>query len=225
MTSKEPDNEPGRLERLYREQADIEPGPGIDQQIRARARDEARPARLPRPAQWLGGVAVAASLFVVVAVVTDLRSPGPELPGEDRGTPADSAPAARAGRAESSAFSTGQPIDGKSQLDLRSRREPAAPQAAQLSSGQAESAVKPSPHNELDEGLGPIPRPRLDQMQERSRDVDQALWLIERLISTGNAERARAEVERLRELHPGQEIPPDLLKQLEELEADNSSRE
>ncbi|HSH27128.1 MAG TPA: hypothetical protein VK972_05080, partial [Wenzhouxiangella sp.] len=70
----------------------------------------------------------------------------------------------------------------------------------------------------------PIHRPRPSDMQERSSDVDQALWLIERLIWSGDAERARAEIETLREQYPGQEIPPGLLDQLEALEANDSNR-
>lgn len=243
MTGKERhhDHDDDRLARLYREQGDIEPGPGVDQRIQAQAREEARPGRLPRPAHWLGGAAAAASLLVVVAVVTNMQPPGAGPPGNEPDKAGDSMPAA-----ESSAFSAGEPSDDDRQPELRSRRAPVAAQAPQstqadeeevrprISSGherpgasevfQQMSETGPSPRDELEDELGPIPRPRLDEMQDRSADVDRALWLIERLISVDNAERARAEVETLREQSPGQEIPRHLLRQLEELEADNSDR-
>lgn len=240
MTGKERDNETDRLARLYREQSDIEPGPGVDQRIRAQAREEVRPGRLPRPAQWLGGAAAAASLFVVVAVVTDVQPPGSGPPGNQPDKAGDSRPAA-----ESSAFSAGEPLDDDRQPELRSGRAPAAPQSPQAVRASEEEArprgstghdrldasevfqqmseTGPSPRDELEEAQGPIVRPRLDEMQDRSAGVDRALWLIDRLISVGNVERARAEVETLREQHPGQEIPQDLLQQLEELEADSTS--
>lgn len=109
MTGKEPHKDHDRLTRLYREQGDIEPGPGVDQRIRARAKADTRLSGLPRPAHWLGGVAVAASLFVVVSIVTNIQPPEAELPsGESTRTSADeSAPDAEApevGSAESNDF-------------------------------------------------------------------------------------------------------------------------
>ncbi|WP_376691488.1 hypothetical protein [Wenzhouxiangella sp. EGI_FJ10409] len=109
MTGKEPHKDHDRLARLYREQGDIEPGPGVDQRIRARAKADTRLSGLPRPAHWLGGVAVAASLFVVVSIVTNIQPPEAELPAT-QSTPTnaeESAPdaeAPEAGSAESDDF-------------------------------------------------------------------------------------------------------------------------
>lgn len=132
MTGKEPNKDNDRLARLYREQGDIEPGPGVDQRIRARAKADTRLSGLPRPAHWLGGVAVAASLFVVVSIVTNIQPPEAELPAtqstrtntEERAPEAEApeAEAPEAGATESADFA---PLTSG---DVGPRAEPRAPE-------------------------------------------------------------------------------------------------
>lgn len=76
MTANERDKPTAELETRYRDHGDVEPDPGLDRIIRARA-EEATRRRPVRGAPWLGGLATASMAVVVVAVV--LQQPeGPE---------------------------------------------------------------------------------------------------------------------------------------------------
>lgn len=250
MTGKERHDEyhEQRLARLYREQGDIEPGPGVDQRIRAHARDKAHPARVPRPAQWLGGAAVAASLFIVVSVVVNIDPPRPDLPQSDIQAESGSAPMRDADRSEASSFSAepsrlsvdeAEPpavleraapmlsAPASAPVMQRRERQSAADDAARTAQEQYE-ALGASGQNEAGradarEMLRPGEEAEREVLAEGLTGPEASLWLIERLISVGNAERARAEVEAFRESYPEREIPPRLLSRLEELEAAGES--
>lgn len=127
MTGREVHRDNDRLARLYREQGEVEPGPGVDQRIRARAKADTRLSRLPRPAHWLGGAAVAASLFVVVSIVTNIEPPEAELPARQtaRTNATESAPevdAPEVGASESADFAP------RTSDDIEQRAEPRAPE-------------------------------------------------------------------------------------------------
>lgn len=71
------------LQRLYPAGREVEPEPGLDRTILALAEQAAKPARSHRPARWLGGLATAAALALVIAVVVDPGTNAPEgLPAE-----------------------------------------------------------------------------------------------------------------------------------------------
>lgn len=270
------DQDDERLTRLYREQGDVDPGPGVDQNIRARAREEVRPSSLPRPAKWLGGAAVAASLFVVVAIVTNTQPPEPELPrGESRQTspeagaseetdvsrlqaPEAKAPAAgqqktegaepgatEAADAGDSAYSASRvsgddrlraepealeeqtelsDSDSKPDTDTmlqRRTRWSAADEAAETARGHYEAVGKLGAADGADgEAQEPVQLPAesgFDLSDEASADAENSLWLIQQLILIGNAERARAEIEKFGQRYPDREIPPGLISELERL--------
>ncbi|NBB92326.1 MAG: hypothetical protein GVY32_04060 [Gammaproteobacteria bacterium] len=245
MTGKERHHQPDdeRLAQLYGEQGDIEPGPGIDQRIRARARDAAPSSRLPRPASWLGGVAVAASLVVVVAIVVDTEPPGRGMPEAEPVTPSQSMPSGDADRAGASAFSAseteaaGQDAVAEPAMEQaipspavpspsppmeRRARDSAADDAARTAREQYEAlgSLRQTDTDgaEARELLRTTEQAGLDQRDDQSVAAERALWLIERLIDVGNTEQARARFESFRDEYPGHEIPPALLDRLEALE-------
>lgn len=242
MTGKYRQHDEERLARLYREQGDIEPGPGVDQRIRARARDEVRPGRLPRPAHWLGGAAVAASLLVVVSIVINLEPPQPEWPQgelERQGLPA---PDEAVDRSESSAFSAARSRSpepaaepamdqvmqnfSRPPEDATTDHRPAASVAeevARTAREQYESlgASRP-PGQSLEEArdlLPPVGEAESGLLDDESAEAHRALWLIDRLISVGNVQRARIEIDRFGARFPDRELPPELLAELERLES------
>jgi len=59
----------------------------------------------------------------------------------------------------------------------------------------------------------------LEILDEKAAGAKRVLWLIDRFISIGNAERARAEVEAFRERYPDREVPQQVLSDLEQLES------
>lgn len=160
MTGKERhhDHDEERLAQLYREQGDIEPGPGVDQGIRARARDEAQSSSLPRPAKWLGGAAVAASLIVVVAVVTSIEHPEAEHPG-GQSTRSD------AGKTEAAELETLQ-----ADAPEPAAREAAAPASADVASrspAEDRHGEEAGPLEEDAESKEASPPPDTDTMLQR----------------------------------------------------------
>ncbi|RFF31170.1 hypothetical protein [Wenzhouxiangella sediminis] len=155
------DGDQERLAQLYREQGDIEPGPGVDQRIRAKAHDEVRPSSLPRPAHWLGGAAVAASLFVVVSIVVNMEPPQAEFPmtePERQGSPQPAAESDRTGDSGINAARSDRPFPERAafrerpipvrpespppSLDVLERRARAT--SADTAQGESERAASPS---------------------------------------------------------------------------------
>jgi len=233
MTGKELNKEDDCLARLYREQGDIEPGPDVDQRIRARAKADTRLSRLPPPAHWLGGVAVAASLFVVVSIVTNIQPPEAELPPAPHAPVADDvagsatgpaveaeprAPAAKADRTGEDDFDSA-PLQ---RLQLRERSQEEG-RSAELESAEpesrAESDISTGERVLLDPELGLSDRIETRPLSESMSDVEGRLWLIEQFIAIGNAERARAEINEFRERYPEREIPARTVAALERLES------
>lgn len=246
MTGKEPHKDIDRLARLYREQGDIEPGPGVDQRIRERARTPTRRPHLPRPARWLGGMAVAASLFVVVSIVTNIQPPEAELPStegaRDHDTPlrvetdAAQSPAAGDRSSSPSELSTKpepaplkqrsgplQPATTAGDESARQARSSAPEEtpgtARERQEWSGESRRSPDDLAEMEEELAPASEFHFDLAGENRSEAERALWLIERRISDGNAERARTEIEKFRERYPEHEFPPELIAELEKLES------
>lgn len=172
MTAKERHDDEERLTRLYREQGDIEPGPGVDQRIRAKARSEIRPSSLPRPAHWLGGVAVAASLFVVVSIVTNIQPPEAQLPVSEstRTTAEPGAGARQAPKAEAPAPRAPEARGPRSEAaGLAAPREDAA-DSADFASGLASDAqlrAEPEALQERATANDSAPPPDTDSMLQR----------------------------------------------------------
>lgn len=69
MSPKPTRSESSELERLYAAGREIEPAPGMDRIILARAEQAQATTRSHRPARWLGGLATAAALVLAVGVV------------------------------------------------------------------------------------------------------------------------------------------------------------
>jgi len=245
MTGKERhhDHDAERLAQLYRQQSDIEPGPGVDQRVRARARNEARPSSLPRPAHWLGGVAVAASLFVVVSVVTNIQPPEAELPASDLNRASGQSESVETDRSEASDFMPARQHRVEKDAVAEPTMDRAAPMlSAPVSEPQKERRLRDSAADDAErtaleqyESLGQSRQPDEEQAQVREMlqpagDIELlekeaggargALWLIDRLIAGGNAQGARAEVEAFRRQYPERAIPPALLDRLEALEGE-----
>jgi len=272
------DHDKDRLAQLYREQGDIEPGPGVDQRIRAKARGKARSPSLPRPARWLGGAAVAASLVVVVSIVTNIEPPEAELPSTEStrtnaeagaGEPDDletedaalSAPEAPSPSAEASELAAPQAdlADRADSAGFASRpagdaQRRAEPEALEERAVSNDSAPPPDTDTMLQrrtrwsaddeaaqtarqqfQALGELEAPAASDSREIERlelppesgfglsdeeaaDARRSLWLIEQMISIGNAERARARIDAFRERFPEREVPTELLAQLREVE-------
>lgn len=240
MTGKQPQDDRQRLEALYREHGEAEPDAGIDWRIRAQAHREARRSSLPRPAHWLGGAALAASLFVVVSVVTQMEPPLPEFPETSRPQTEPAAsrdPAAPAADRESRA-----PAEAARQRSAPAMRDRAAddaftpaPPAASLLAEPAAEAEKSSGRlleegkdrtlDRLEQARVPLD-PELGFSEAKAlpesssvEEIDRRLWLIEQFITLGDAERARLEVEAFRERYPDHDIPRSLLRALEALES------
>jgi hypothetical protein len=247
MTGKErhQDHDAKRLAQLYREQGDIEPGPGVDQRIRERARNEARPASLPRPAHWLGGVAVAASLFVVVSVVTNIQPPEAELPASETDRASGQSESVETDRSEASDFMPERQRQSKRGVLAEPAMERAAPTlSAPLPEPQVERRARESAADdaertarEKNESLGasrqadsrradtremlqPAEEAELGLLEQEMTDAQRQLWLIERFLSVGNVAGARAEIEAFRRQHPDEEVPQRLVDRLENLEAE-----
>ncbi|MDZ7790654.1 MAG: hypothetical protein U5L08_09215 [Xanthomonadales bacterium] len=250
MTDRQRHDEQERLARLYREQGDIEPGPGVDQRIRARARADTRLSGAPRPAHWLGGVALAASLFVVVSIVTNIEPPEAELPATElnraggsseaadieRLESPDAMPARQRGRGEQAEAEMGMDrampmlsAPPPEPLMERRVRDSAADDAERTAREQYQSLgasrQAESDRVQLPEMPDATAKAELEILDERAAGAQRALWLIDRFISIGNAERARAEVQAFRERYPGQEVPRTLLKRLEALDAQATGRQ
>jgi hypothetical protein len=220
-----------RLQRIYREQGDREPGPGVDQRIRARARSRVRSSSAPRPAHWLGGAAVAASLFVVVSIATRIEPPRPEPRGTtvQEATDAQSRPAAETSRSaadnQAAAMRSSPPAAGADaaagEPTVRARPDPGIDAAAlergararfEESARSAETRLQPDPE------LGLERTSSAGLVDDQAADADHALWLIERLIAVGNTDEARTRIEAFEAEHPAREIPESLLERLQQLE-------
>jgi hypothetical protein len=250
MTGKDRPHDEAELTRLYRAQGDAEPDAGLDWRIRARARHAVRPSGLPRPAHWLGGLAVAASLFVVISIVTQVPPPQVELPTpseessqaparlDERAVVAEPAPRpesravearrrepeAAAERASADAFAPAPPPE------LARQRPPADDQAqagafslSDRPSAEAEFDLDTDAPIPLNPELGFEPDEKAEPLDRVELEVERRLWLIERLISVGNAERARREIEAFRERFPEREMPAELLRDFERLSGDSGS--
>lgn len=244
MTGKHRQHDEERLARLYREQGDIEPGSGVDQRILTRARDKVRPGRLPRPAHWLGGAAVAASLLVAVSIVINLEPPQPEWPPGELERQAEPARDEAGDRTESSAFSAAR-SRGSQEVPAA---EPAMDQIMQSFSRPPEEATadhRPAesvaeevgrtareqyeslgasrpPGQSLEEArdlLPPVGEVESGLLDDESAEANRVLWLIDRLITVGNVQRARVEIDRFTTRFPEREIPPELLAELERQES------
>ena len=244
MTGRERHDEQERLAQLYREQGDIEPGPGVDQRIRARARADTRLSGAPRPAHWLGGVAVAASLFVVVSIITNIEPPEAELPATGTNRTSGSSEAADIERVESPDAmparqrGSGEQAEAEKGMDRampmlsapppeplmeRRVRDSAADDAERTAREQYQSLgasrQAESDRVQVPEMPDAAAKAGLELLDEGATGAQRALWLIDRFISIGNAERARAEVEAFRERYPAREIPQQVLSDLEQLES------
>jgi hypothetical protein len=240
MTHKPTRDDRQRLEALYREHGETEPDAGLDWRIRARAHREARSGRLPRPGHWLGGAAVAASLFVVVSVVMRMEPPqggSPDaVPLQREPSPGaeDSLPAPR--RRESSEQSVRQLAPARSDRAAADAFEPAPPPALfsrAESAGESERASDELLEEErartlerlaadrvpLDPELG-FPDGRIVPETGPQMEVEQRLWLIEQYLSVGNEARAREELERFRVDFPQANVPKSLTDALDGLEAE-----
>jgi hypothetical protein len=222
------DRDEERLALLYREQGDREPGPGVDQRIRARARSRVRSSSAPRPAHWLGGAAVAASLFVVVSIATRIEPPRPEPRGTtvQEATDARSRPTAETSRSaaddQAAAMRSSPPAAGADaaagEPTVRARPEPGIDAAALERGARArfeESARSAETRLQPDHELGLEPTSSAGLVDDQAADADHALWLIERLIAVGEIERARSELAEFRERHPQREVPDELLAKIE----------
>lgn len=100
MSRKPTSAETGELERRYASGRDIEPEPGLDRIIRARAEQATKISRSHRPTRWLGGLATAAAVVLAIGVVlqqgvfesdalpTEFRQPAPTA---ERASPAPGA--------------------------------------------------------------------------------------------------------------------------------------
>jgi len=69
-----------QLEALYRDHSDIEPDPGLDRMIRARAEQSLEAPRRHRPTPWIAGLATAGALALAVGIsLQQAPSPVPEM--------------------------------------------------------------------------------------------------------------------------------------------------
>jgi hypothetical protein len=230
MTDKPTRDHRQRLEALYREQGEAEPDAGLDWRIRARAHREARSGRLPRPGHWLGGAAVAASLFVVVSVVTHTEPPqgaAPETaPRQSDSAVQDMAPASAARQGVSPGTEVEQTKPAGSERAAPNAFEPAPPPAVLSRAEPARNAERSSSdlieeerartlerlaedRVPLDPELG-FPDARVQPDAARAENVQRRLWLIEQYLAVGDLSRAQAELERFRTEYPDASVPERL---------------
>jgi hypothetical protein len=173
------------LERRYASGRDIEPDPGLDRIIQARAEQAIQPTRRHRPAPWLGGLATAAALVLAIGVVLQQGVfEGDRMPAP----PADS---------------TGS----ESRLDrLESAAAPEAPAlrapAPEVAAPASQRVLRRASEREAATGLATFSEPRVDEslsdgeeieaLRARAADMsEQELldWLAE-LLEMGDLTRA-----------------------------------
>jgi hypothetical protein len=227
------------LERLYRDQAPIEPPAGLDRMIRARAEQALEQDRRVRPLPWMGGVATAAVLVLAVAVVIQMPEPAPELPMSETTTARSAPPTAQ----QDSMLQTPAELE-QSEPDLdrakvtgsRARApesaaafseqaapEPAAPARQSMNRVAAEPNAERAvdPVEEAREELRSAPPPEAAEISELLADGETSPCLeLEDAIADGNAELAKALLERLREEFPDDARLEEYRRRVLEIEAE-----
>lgn len=190
------------LEALYRSGRDIEPEPGLDRIIRARAEQAARQGKPQRPARWLGGLATAAALVLAIGVALQ-QSPPEHAELEEALQTSAPAPARRAERAE-------EPAPALQREMLSDRAGQSESDAAVTASRQR--APSPAASFRAEEA------PALEVLAEPEPDA----WLgrIERLIEHDHLHEAREQLDQFRNQFPETEIPQSINQALAEPEND-----
>lgn len=200
-----------RLDRLYRQAADVEPGSRIDETVLGEARSAAfapRRRALRHPGAWGVGLAAAASLVLAVGLVFQHGwQPIPEsgqlqqfrARAEMEQADRPSAPAAEASReledaAEPAAIRESAELNRVQVTGARSRDE----------AGRVDQENRKT---EADEARMAEPLP-VEEGEQRTPEA----WLdrIRELVNNGQMSEARHQVRLFREAYPSAEIPVEI---------------
>jgi len=208
------DNPNRELDELYREAGDVQPDPGIDRMIRARAEQAAERSQ-PRRTMWLGGLATA-SVAAVVLALTLRQAPGPES-----ATPQTPSPDA------DSEASFG---DHSRRMESRSARA-AAPdidsEFARLRPGEQADAIEAEPNDPpVDPDRTVAARARvgeadLEATQKEAFSPDALSDRLRRMIRAGQLDQARQLYREAAQLDPGLELPEDIGQALREADLED----
>ena len=180
---------PKELEALYRSGSHVEPEPGLDRIIRARAEQAATQGKRHRPARWLGGLATAAALVLAIGVALQQGPSEPARMQETLRSPA---------------------------LDAPARPEPAEDLAPTLEremfsdrSGAAESdVIVTSPRQRAPSPVASFRAEEAPAFEVLAEPGPEA-WLarIEHLIEHDHLHEAREQLDQFRDQFPETEIP------------------
>lgn len=196
MNANDRDNSKSELEAIYRADRDVEPDPGLDRMIRARAEQASRNRRIWRPPVWVGGLATASVMIAVVTVVMQQ----PDAPSASREAAPTMIESAVEPSAEAENFAS--PSPSSPQPAARSAAEPATEAAAGADRLRARPMADQQRASELRE-TGPS-------------DPARALEAIRDALAAGRIESARERLQEFRARFPGHELPEDLARRLEE---------
>ncbi len=188
---------PNELEALYRTGRDAEPEPGLDRIIRARAEQATKSVGLTQPTRWLGGVATAAALVLVIGVTLQQREPETV-----RFEEAFQAPAPAAMRRQEPAAALAPTAERPMSSDSSGYSEPAEAVAEARQRSRA-----PAASVDIEDGMGQL---------EPARWLDQ----IQRLVKQGRLEEAREQLEQFQNQFPETDIPDTIDRPLAEPESD-----
>jgi len=217
MSPNDRDKPTTELESMYRQHGDIEPDPGLDRMIRARADEAARRSPARRPAPWIGGLVTASVALIAIAVVlrqapTGAPTSQDEVPrAAPRAAPAGAEPgavpesAARSGTASSIA---GAPRRSRTADEARAASDPAGTRE-----GDAFLADRATLIGDRDEktqsGAGGA-NEREAAEPGRVSDPQVMVESIRRLIEQDRIQPARRRVELLQRMHPEFALPDDV---------------
>lgn len=228
MIDRKQDMPDAELEALYREAGDVEPRPGLDRMIRARAEEASRNRHVSRRLPWLGGLATASVAIVAIAVVMQQTPPGESTseaigPTELRepkafmapsvGAPAEQEKSGQAGRARAESRTPQPSASARSDTDGTRRDAVPVPDAET----QADHAQTDRIYGEQADIMT---APNRAVPAKIADDPDAMLAEIRELLDAGKTGQAHEWLERLRSTHPDHVVPEDIEQALEEETSD-----
>lgn len=211
------------LDKLYREAGHVEPEPGLDRMIRARAEEAATTQKNTRRLPWIGGLVTASVAAIAVVIAVQLPPPDGSLPEalsvRPVAEPAESAPPAKPG-----------PQSNSMNRQTRSANAPAsatflAPQPARESMADAETSRQREPQAPLADEVRAVQFAG-DMVHENKSNAaewpaPEIVAMVRALLAQNDIEGAREWARKLKQLHPDHRLPNDLAAKLDDPSVDS----
>jgi len=216
------------LESMYREHGDIEPDPGLDRMIRARADEAAQGSRSRRPAPWIGGLVTASVALIAIAVVlrqapTGAPTSQDEVPrAAPRAAPAGAEPGAvpeSAARSAPPSSIAGAPRRPGTAEEARAASDPAGTRERDAFLAERAALVGDRDQKTESGAGGATEREAAEPGRVPEREAAEPgsvpepevmVESIRRLIEQDRIQPARRRAELLQRMHPEFALPEDV---------------